>query len=181
MKVNLGKNLFLGIVTLVFGFSIDASAHGRRSGSKSQYQSGSSSSWSSYGMKRKRRSRSGNQQQPPSGDQVTQPAPVEDPVVTQPDPIVTQPDPVVTQPDPVVETPVENPPADSGSSVKFASVQEAFNNSCVGCHSSYSSYEGIKNDISRIKSASINGGHGGFSADQKTLITNWINAGMLNQ
>ncbi len=54
---------------------------------------------------------------------------------------------------------------------------------CVNCHSSYSTYSGIKSAGSSVRSSIVNGSmpkNSSLSSDQKDAIVCWIDAGMPN-
>jgi uncharacterized membrane protein len=54
---------------------------------------------------------------------------------------------------------------------------------CVGCHSSYNTYSGIKANVSAIRSEVVSGSMpkgGSLTTDQKNAIVCWIDGGVPN-
>lgn len=72
----------------------------------------------------------------------------------------------------------------SGTAKSYAAdVAPLISSSCVGCHSSYSTYAGVSSDKSRIRSSIVSGSmpkSSTFTDAQKNSIVCWIDNGAAN-
>ncbi|MEI8136372.1 MAG: hypothetical protein WCH21_03495 [Bacteroidota bacterium] len=71
----------------------------------------------------------------------------------------------------------------SGTKSFLTNVSPLIQSNCVSCHSSYSTYAGVKSASSSIRSSIVNGSMpkgGSLTDDQKNNIVCWIDAGALN-
>lgn len=85
---------------------------------------------------------------------------------------------VVEEPAPVVDSGSGSGSGAVTSSINFQTINtEVMQKNCTECHSSYSKYATVKNQIGKILSFS-EGGHGNLTNDQLDMLRSWIASGM---
>lgn len=175
------KSIQFKIVASVILFSFTSFGHEEYSGSLNfesqsgfQASSGRTAFYKRNSQKRKKRYRS---REVVSGQQPVRDIPKEEMppvvVVEEMPPVV-----VVEEPAPVVDSGTGSGSGTTGSTINFQKINtEVMQKNCTECHSSYSKYATVKNQIGKILSFS-EGGHGNLTNDQLDMLRSWIASGM---